>query len=179
MFLLPRAITSSRANVRHVCLRHGLTAGVSSEGAGARSLEKSDPVMPLLQARRMSSVSESVRMTFLAFSESDVLEDMDALASLWKAHFGSCRQGQFDRIDKGRSREKLAQVDDAAGEKQTHGAFLQKSREDRRRAREAGPVDDGAIVLDADVWTQRREDEFQFNAKNSTVCWQAAFWSLR
>ena len=70
--------------------------------------------------------------------------------SLWKANFASCRQRQFSRSEKGRIKPKLTNHIVCNG-RDTHGGFLQKSCEERRRARESEPVCAGEIDLDSDL----------------------------
>ena len=149
---------------RHPCqhLREMLAVYASiciSDSVLERSFSQAASKIPA-EARHVRSHTESIRMSLLALSESDILENVDLMKAIWTKYLPSSRSGAFDRIDRGRRQFSKREAP------HTQGAFLKARREEVVQAK-AGRADlvTQPIMLEDGVWTEGHKKEQEFNDK--------------
>ena len=149
---------------RHPCqhLREMLAVYASiciSDSVLERSFSQAASKIPA-EARHVRSHTESIRMSLLALSESDILENVDLMKAIWTKYLPSSRSGAFDRIDRGRRKFSKREAP------HTQGAFLKARREEVVQAK-AGRADlvTQPIMLEDGVWTEGHKKEQEFNDK--------------
>ena len=98
-------------------------------------------------------------MSFLALNEDDVRCRMDMVANLWKQHFGSCRQGAFDRIDQGRAKPTKAATED----RESYKEFIKARRKNVAEVVQASAPAESASACEGDAWLESHQKELEFN----------------
>ena len=98
-------------------------------------------------------------MSFLALKEDDVRSRMDMVAKLWKQHFGSSRQGAFDRIDQGRAKPTKGTTDD----RECYKEFIKARRKNVAEVVQSSAPAESASVCEGDAWLESHQKELEFN----------------
>ncbi|CAE7421777.1 unnamed protein product [Symbiodinium sp. CCMP2592] len=145
-----RRETAARHPCQHLnVVLCGYASTCISDSALERSFSQAAAKIPA-SARHLHPQKESLRMSFLALKEDDVRSRMEVVANLWKQHFGSSRQGAFDRIDQGRAKPTKAATED----RECYREFIKARRKN---------VAESASVCDGDAWLESHQKELEFN----------------
>ncbi|CAE7344539.1 unnamed protein product [Symbiodinium sp. CCMP2592] len=154
-----RRETAARHPCQHLnVVLCGYASTCISDSALERSFSQAAAKIPA-SARHLHPQKESLRMSFLALKEDDVRSRMEVVANLWKQHFGSSRQGAFDRIDQGRAKPTKAATED----RECYREFIKARRKNVAEVVQKNAPAESASVCDGDAWLESHQKELEFN----------------